>query len=77
MSQPETNDKRFKGGEIAMSEVIAKVTTIDNGRIEGELIGKLVRCKDCKHGMEYGNGTKCEFDGYEYPDDFYCGYGER
>ena len=37
---------------------------------------KLVRCWDCKHGQEYGNGTQCEFDGYTYSDDHFCSDGE-
>lgn len=37
-----------------MSEVIAKVTAIDNGRIEGELIGNLIRCDDCEYSYTEG-----------------------
>ena len=37
-----------------MSEVIAKVTTIDGERIEGELVGKLVRCGDCEYSYVEG-----------------------
>ena len=59
--------------------IVRRTITMIDGKPHVETYSEqeLIRCENCKHGTEYGNGTKCEFDGYEYPDDFYCGYGER
>ena len=41
-----------------------------------EIVGELVRCKECKH---YNAGFECLKEGYgiEYPQDWYCADGER
>lgn len=57
-----------------MSEYI--VREIDCGlATKQESVGKLVRCKDCKHFA--GEGMYCAQDIIVQYDHFYCYHGER
>ena len=64
-----------------MSEYIVRETGYP-GAVKQEVVGELVRCKDCRHlkqefqwnGMPY---KTCEFHVNGYPDDWYCADGER
>lgn len=64
-----------------MSEYIVRETGYP-GTLKTEIVGELVRCKDCKHlkqefqwnGMPY---KTCEFHGNGFPDDWFCADGER
>lgn len=47
---------------------------IPDGHSDGELIGKLIRCKDCKHKYIENKVWQCPF-GLPGGPDFWCGYG--
>jgi len=63
-----------------MSEYIIRETGYP-GTLETEIVGELVRCKDCKHYNAYqGKGMFCtKTVGAEYPrePEEYCSDGER
>ena len=50
------------------------------GNTLGEVVGELVRCKECKWGKPYSDKQlECDalgLGGLKFPDDF-CSYGER
>lgn len=58
-----------------MSEYIVRETGYP-GAVKQEVVGELVRCKDCIH---YNAGFECLKEGYgiEYSSDYYCADGER
>lgn len=58
-----------------MSEYIVKETGYP-GAVKQEVVGELIRCKDCKH---YNAGFECLIEGYgiERSADWYCGDAER
>lgn len=62
-----------------MSEVIARVVTIDNEQISGELVAELVRCKDCKHfnADKEGTGGLCMQIMHGCQNWGFCADGER
>lgn len=50
----------------------------DPADVRGEIIGNLVRCKDCKFWNNNGIITKCEKHiGNGYPGDWFCADGKR
>ena len=74
-----------KDGEVRMKEIIIEVPddfgkTLKPERVNSEIKGELVRCKDCKHGEECVKPHKdywCNLhDTYQYGD-WFCADGER
>lgn len=66
-----------------MAEYIVKESGYP-GRLETEIVGKLVRCKDCKHykitdKMAFGYPVKqCVWNGFEdVDDDDFCSFAVR
>lgn len=64
-----------------MSEYIVRVTGFP-GVMKREMVSKLVRCKDCKHGRPYKHTkdyVSCEVDcdPIDRDSDFFCKSGER
>ena len=58
-----------------MAEYIVKETVYQLATLQ-EVIGELIRCKDCKY---YNAGFECLIEGYgiEHDKDHFCGYAER
>ena len=63
-----------------MSEYIVRETGYP-GAIKQEIVGELVRCKDCRHFFRDDMGNvvvyRCELNHEDMRDDFYCADGER
>lgn len=63
-----------------MSEVIVRYSDNGYGNVSGEIVGELVRCKECKYERDGEEFMWCEhpngLDSIVKPDD-YCSYGER
>lgn len=59
-----------------MSEVIVRYDDNGYGNIQGEIVGEVVRCKDCWK-RPFDNCPFYEHLGYQPEDDFFCGEGER
>lgn len=64
-----------------MSEYIVRETGYP-GVVKQEVVGELVRCKDCKHGRPYKHTkdyVSCEVDcdSIDRDSDFFCKSGER
>ena len=63
-----------------MSEYIVRETGYP-GAIKQEIVGELVRCKDCRHFFQDDMGNvvvyQCELNHEDMRDDFYCADGER
>lgn len=56
-----------------MSEYIVRETGYP-GTLTQEIVGELVRCKDCKHKGGFG----CPWwKGEDIPNDWYCANGEK
>lgn len=67
-----------------MSEFIIECEyDFDDGWIPGEHREKIVRCRDCKHWMDYEHefepnlGYCREFDREEVRDNDFCSFGEK
>jgi len=60
-----------------MIEYIVKETVYELGTRQ-EVIGELIRCKDCNHwSRESICDGFCSEDCMRHDEDFYCGYAER
>lgn len=55
-------------------EYIVHETSYPFGATVKEVVGELLRCKDCRHYA--GDGKRCAWDICAF-DNFYCYYGER
>ena len=63
-----------------MSEVIVRYFDNGYGNVIGEMVGELVRCKECRYraGKINAKGFEvCEASGMDITDDDFCSYGER
>ena len=66
-----------------MNEYIVKESGYP-GELKQEIVGELVRCKDCKYwhreihnGIEYFNFSSCDLNHYGDGHNFYCADAER
>ena len=54
---------------------------IPDGHSDGELIGRLIRCKDCKHYREPNDEIRISYCWYHTegvnPEEDYCSWAER
>lgn len=54
---------------------------IPDGHSEGELIGRLIRCKDCKHYREPNDAIRISYCWYHTegvnPEEDYCSWAEE
>ena len=72
---------------MGMKEIIIKVPDrfgqeLKFEKVNCEIEGELVRCKDCKHYRYYGLSqetvSECKIDIFENPDEsWFCSEGER
>ena len=66
----------MENGKRTIEQIVR--LTVDGNETRAEVIGEIVRCRDCKHRDEYEcnhimlGGTKCGVT-----DDWFCADGER
>lgn len=60
-----------------MSEYIIRETTHPLATSQ-DVVGELVRCKDCKYGIEWDGRLGCEWHGfYKTEPEWFCADGDR
>lgn len=65
-----------------MEEVIVRYSDNGYGNVSGEMVGELVRCKECRwfnhfEDKEHGEWNTCEKHMIFMNFDDFCNYGER
>jgi hypothetical protein len=57
---------------VKVIEQIVRLT-VDGDSTKAEVVGELVRCKDCKHR----NGSACDYSAVWLRENGFCQWGER
>lgn len=58
-----------------MASIVEQIVrlTVDGDSTKAEVVGELVRCKDCR----YRDGNACDYSAVWVRDNGYCQWGER